>query len=128
MNRQHLLAFVWLRWRILANQVRRGGSLNFVLTMLFAAVAFLFSLGAFIAFFFIVVILQDAPSSLILYVWAGLVVAFSGWWAMGTLIELQRADSLSLNKFLHLPVSMRGVFILNYLSSLASFTLLLFLP
>ena len=41
--------------------------------------------------------------------------------------ELQRAEVLSIDKFLHLPVSVKGVFLINYLSSLLSVNLGLFL-
>ena len=40
MNAQHWLAFLWLRWRLLANQWHRGGRVNFVLMMILAGVAF----------------------------------------------------------------------------------------
>ena len=33
MNWRHLRAFVWLRWRLLHNHWRRGGTLNAVLMM-----------------------------------------------------------------------------------------------
>src|SRR5205823_8963134 len=42
--------------------------------------------------------------------------------------ELQRSEVLSLDRFLHLPVSLTGVFLINYLSSLASVNLMLCLP
>jgi ABC-2 type transport system permease protein len=44
------------------------------------------------------------------------------------LTDLQRAEALSLEKFLHLPVSLSGVFILNYVSSLLSLSLIVFVP
>ena len=39
MNRRHLLAFVWLRWRLLANQWRRAGALNAVLMTIVSVAA-----------------------------------------------------------------------------------------
>jgi hypothetical protein len=128
MNWQHLSAFVWLRWRLIFNQARKGGAVNAVLTVVLAIAGLFLSAGAFILFFFIGIALADAWPVIILFVWVGVVVGFSAWWASGTLIELQRADAMSLSKFLHLPVSLRGAFLLNYLSSLFSFTLVLFVP
>ncbi len=128
MNRQHLSAFAWLRWRLFYNQIRKGGTLNAVLTLIISVAGLCLSVAAFISFFFIGVALADAAPTVILYVWAGLVLVFSAWWASGTMIELQRADSMSLNKFMHLPVSLKGAFMLNYVSSLLSFTLVLFVP
>ena len=60
--------------------------------------------------------------------WDGLAVPFLMFWLIGLMTELQRAEALSLDKFLHLPVSLQGVFLINYLSSLVSFTMLFFLP
>jgi ABC-2 type transport system permease protein len=56
------------------------------------------------------------------------VLAFLFVWAIGVLAELQRSESLTLDKFLHLPVSLSGVFMLNYLSSLLSLNLVFFVP
>ncbi len=52
----------------------------------------------------------------LLLVWDGLVLAFLFFWLIGLLLELQRSEVLSLDKFLHLPVSLRGAFLINYLS------------
>ena len=49
-------------------------------------------------------------------------------WVMALMVELQRSEMLSLKNLLHLPVSLSGAFFLNYTSSLASLTVLLFLP
>ena len=57
-----------------------------------------------------------------------MVVAFLFFWMIGLLTELQRAEGLALDKFLHLPVSPAGAFLINYLSSLFSLTLIVFVP
>ena len=44
------------------------------------------------------------------------------------LAELHRSDPLSLDKFLHLPVSITGIFLINYLSSLVNPILIIFVP
>src|SRR5262245_2744474 len=44
------------------------------------------------------------------------------------LTELQRSESLSMQNFLHLPVSVSGVFVLNYLGSLLSLTMVVLVP
>jgi hypothetical protein len=81
--------------------------------------------GAFIIGFFV---LGQAPPGTMMLVWDGLIVAFLFFWATGLLSDLQRSESLSLNKFMHMPVSLSGVFLINYISSLLSFNLLLFAP
>lgn len=129
MNREHLLTFLWLRWRIRVNQVRRGGAANAILLAILSGGAVLLAFGLFISFFFIgALALREAEPVVLLYLWDGLVVAFLFWWSIGLLTELQRSEALSLEKFLHLPVSLTGAFLINYLSSLMSLTLLIFLP
>jgi hypothetical protein len=128
-NWGHFQAFVWLRWRLLINQMRKGGLANTVLLALLAAGLVMVAIGLFIAFFFIgLLALRSVPPVILLYVWDGLVVAFLFSWAIGLLTDLQRSEVLSLDRFLHLPVSLTGAFIINYLSSLLSITLFLFLP
>jgi hypothetical protein len=58
----------------------------------------------------------------------GIVVVFLFSWMIGVLSDLQRSEPLSLDKFLHLPVSPTGVFLLNYASSFFSLSLLVFVP
>jgi hypothetical protein len=72
--------------------------------------------------------LATVSPAILLYVWDGLVVAFLFCWAIGLLAELQRSEVFSLHKILHLPVSPSGAFLINYLSSLMSFNLIVFVP
>src|SRR5262249_853136 len=72
--------------------------------------------------------LPPASPAVVMYVWDGLAVAFLVSWGTGLMLELQRSEALSLDKFLHLPVSLNGAFLINFLSSLASLSLAVFLP
>ena len=63
-----------------------------------------------------------------MYAWDGLIVAFLFFWGIGLMTELQRTEPLSLSKFLHLPVSVNGAFLINYLSSLLRLSLIVFVP
>src|ERR1019366_1203033 len=131
MNVQHLLAFCWLRWRLLVNQMKKGGIVNTIFLTIFAVGAILGSLGLLVGGFvvgFFVFALPDIPPLVLLYTWDGLVVVFLFAWCIGLLTELQHSEALSLEKFLHLPVSLGGVFVLNYLSSLLSVNLIVFAP
>jgi hypothetical protein len=128
-NGSHLRAFLWLRWRLRVNQIKRGGIVNAVILGTLAVLAVLLAAVLFVGFFLLgLLALKDVPPSVLLYVWDGLVVVFLFAWSVGVLAELQRSESLSLDKFLHLPVSLTGAFLINYLSSLPSVSLLLFLP
>ena len=57
-----------------------------------------------------------------------LVVLFLLGWMVGLITELQRSDLLSLEKLLHLPLSLSGIFTLNYLSSLFTLSVVLLVP
>jgi ABC-2 type transport system permease protein len=47
---------------------------------------------------------------------------------VGILTELQRSESIDLGRLLHLPVSLREIFLLNYLASHFTLSLVIFLP
>jgi hypothetical protein len=128
-NVQHLRAFFWLRWRLRLNAMKRAGTVNAVLMAVLAVLGLCLAGVLLVAFLLVgLFALDDAPPDVFLYVWDGLVVAFLFFWCVGLLTELQRSEPLSLDKFLHLPVSLTGAFLVNYLSSLLSMNLVIFLP
>ncbi len=129
MNGQHLRAFLWLRWRLRVNQLKRGGILNAVILTILAVAGTIAAFVLFFIFFFLGLYgLDDVSPAVLMYVWDGLVVAFLFSWASGLVTELQRSEALSLAKLLHLPVSLTSAFLINYVSTLASVSMLLFLP
>lgn len=134
MNARHLGAFVGLRWHLFRNQMRRGGVVNAVLVMVTVVVILALSVILFAtAVFAGALALPYAAANgvlpiVLLFTWDVLVVVFLFWWAIGLLVELQRSEVLSLDRFLHLPVSLGGVFLINYVSSLFSVTLAVLLP
>jgi hypothetical protein len=128
-NVEHLRAFLWLRWRIRLNQLKRGGAVNAVIAGILLACAVLLGAGLFFVFFFIgLLALRDSSPVAVVYTWAGLVAAYLLVWLAGLTADLQRSEALSLDKFLHLPVSLEGVFLVNYLSSLLSVSLVILGP
>ena len=129
MNWAQLRGMVWLRWRLTRNQWRRGGQLNAAITL----VAVVLALGAAVIGGFAGVAagalgLPKALPSVNLLVWDGLAAAFLFFWTMGLIMELQRSEILDLSRLLILPISLRDVFLLNYLSSHFSISLALVLP
>ena len=72
--------------------------------------------------------IPKAQPAYLMYAWDAIVVAFLFFWMIGLITELQRTDPLSLSKFMHLPVSANGAFLINYLSSLLRLSLIIFLP
>jgi len=121
---KHFQTFLWLQWRLRVNQLRRGGTLNAVVLAILIALLVMMSIGMFAGSFLIgVFALGDVAPAVVMYVWDGVVLAFLFCWAIGLMSDLQRSESISLQNFMHLPVSLSGVFALNYLSSLLSLTL-----
>jgi ABC-2 type transport system permease protein len=128
-NREHFKAFLWLRWRLRANQFKKAGAVNAVIFAIFAgfcalASVTLFVIGLMVGLF----AFEEAPSYAHLFTWVGIMSALCFGWMIGLITDLQRSESLSLERFLHLPVSLSGAFVINYLSSLFSLTLAVFVP
>ena len=128
MKAEHLKAFIWLRWRIRINQISKGGVANTVLLAVLAVMGAMVSCGLAIGLFLVGFLALAMLTPTILFVWDGMVVGCLFLWLTGLITELQRSESLSLTKFLHLPVSATGVFLINYLSSFISINLLIFGP
>lgn len=129
MNWRHLQAIVWLRWRLLANQWRRSGAVNAVLMTIIVVACLVTAVplfvGSVVAGAFL---LPKAAPVHLLYIWDGLVLVLVFFWSLGLLTELQRTESLSLSKFLHLPLSIKEAFLINYVSSLVRLSLIVFVP
>src|SRR5688572_1292244 len=70
---------------------------------------------------------QTSPNTLML-IWDAIVIAFLFFWMTELLVELQRSELLSLDKFLHLPVSLGSAFLINYVGSISSAGAIVFLP
>jgi hypothetical protein len=128
-NWQQFRAIVWLRWRLFLNQLNRAGTVNAVILAILAAGAVLCAGVLCITLFFVgLFLLANVSAPVLLLVWDGLVVGLLFCWAIGLIVELQRSEVLNLEKFLHLPVTLTGAFLVNYLASLLSLTLLVFAP
>src|SRR5690348_10565233 len=122
-------AFLWLRWRIRRNRLKRASTGSVVIERIFAALAVftaaaMFTLSLAIGFF----VLSKASAPVVMLVWDGAVAGFLFLWLIELVSELQRSEVLSLDKFLHLPVSLSGVFLMNYVSSFYSLNVTFFLP
>jgi ABC-2 type transport system permease protein len=128
-NARHFWTIVWLRWRLRRNQLKRGGVANVVILSIVAALGLLLAAGLFVAGLLVGMYgLRDASPPVLLLIWDGLVVGFLFVWLIGLMTELQRTEVFALDKFLHLPVTLTGVFVINYLSSLFRFSLIVFVP
>jgi len=128
-NWAHLKAFVWLRWRLAANQMRRSGPGGAAVSVIFTALMLVGGVLTLIIGFAVgLVALRTGPSRALMVVWDGAIAGYVFLWMMGLLSELQRSDAISLDRFLHLPVSPSGAFLINYLGSSIDLSLVLMLP
>ena len=131
MNIEHLRAILWLRWRMTANQWRRAGVFNAIVTTALVVMALV---SSFVLFFValiggsIFLIHQQPEPDVLMLTWDVIVLVFLFVWLIGLVTELQRSELLSLDRLLHLPLSLSGAFCLNYSSSLLSLPILVFVP
>jgi ABC-2 type transport system permease protein len=128
-NWEHLKTYIWLRWRLSSNQVRRSGFLGAIIAVILTAMRILggvitFIIGLLVGIF----ALRQAEPMVVMAVWDGFVVGFIFFWMIGLMSELQRSELLSLDNFMHLPVSATGAFLINYVGSSIGLSLILFLP
>lgn len=129
MNWQHFRTFLWLRWRLGVNQIKKAGPWNFAFLAIITIGGVIFSVCLFVVALVVgLFTLGGASPVIVMTVWDGVIVGFLFFWMTGLMIELQRSELLSLDKFLHLPVSIKGVFLINYLGSLINLPTIAFLP
>ncbi len=129
MNWEHFKAIVWLRDRLFRNRLRRSGMANTVVTTIVLGLALLSSVAMFfVALLVGVKTLPYASPDKVLYLWNVVIGAFLLFWTIGLMTELQRSEVISFEKLLYFPISLSGTFLVNYLSSFVSITLIAFVP
>jgi ABC-2 type transport system permease protein len=129
MNWSQFRTIIWLRWRLSRNQWSRGGKLNAVLTLIIAfiglALSFVGGIAGLLAGTFV---LSKAPPPVMLIVWDLIFGVFLFMWLAGIVSEIQRSETIDISRLLHLPISLRNVFVINYLASHVTASIILFLP
>lgn len=129
MNWEHLKTYIWVRWRLSANQVRRSGTGGVIVAAVIAGLRILGGAITFIAGLLVgIFALGQVQPTILIFVWDGVAGAFIIFWLVGLMSELQRTELLSLDNFMHLPVSPAGAFLMNYLGSSIGISLILFFP
>jgi ABC-2 type transport system permease protein len=128
-NWEHLQTYIWVRWRLSANQVRRAGAFGAIVAGILAALRIMGGILTFIAGLLVgALALRQAEPKIVMVVWDGVAAGFLLFWSIGLMTELQRTELLSLDNFMHLPVSPSGAFLINYVGSSIGLSLILFLP
>src|ERR1041384_391717 len=129
MNWDQLQSIFWLRWRITRNQWVRGGGLGAVVALVIAVgAAGLGVLACLGGFFGGYLALGEASPLLVLGVWFGVTAAFLFFWMIGLMTELQRSETIDLQRLMHLPVALGQIFVLNYIASHLAFSLVIAVP
>jgi len=129
MNWSQLRTIIWLRWRLTRNQWSRGGQLNAVLTIIIAVIGLALSFAGGIAGLLAgTFVLSKASPPVILVVWDLIFGVFLFMWLAGIVSEIQRSETIDISRMLHLPISLRNIFMVNYLASHLTFSIILFLP
>lgn len=129
MNRDQLLAILWLRWRLTRNQFAKGSGLNAVISIILAVLLVGGGLVTGIGGFLVgLLALKSGGGWALIAAWDMVLFLFLLIWATGLVIEIQRSESIDLTRLLHLPVGLKQVFTLNYIASHASPSIILFVP
>lgn len=129
MSFEQVKPIVWLRWRLLANSMKRSGRLNtIVASTLIGAVG----IGALLLFVIVwqvgLRVLEAAEPGEILWQVSAMTFAYFVSGLVGIAMFVQRTSPLSLGKLLHYPVAPSGAFFSNFVASLASLSNVLFAP
>ncbi len=128
-NWSQLKTILWLRWRLTRNQWQRSQGLGAVLAAVVAAGALVLGGVCFVGGLLagIVPLAHSQPDG-VWGVWLGVTLAFLFIWLIGLIQELQRSESIDLQRLMHLPVGLGQMFIINYLASHLAFGILLAVP
>jgi len=128
-NSQHFRAILWLQWRLFVNRIKKGGIIQAVVLAVLTGIVVLAGVGFLLGSFLIgqFLLAQASPASM-MYLWDIVAAAFLMAWVAGVVTDLQRMESLSLDKLMHLPVSLTGAFLMNYVASLIGLRMIVLFP
>ena len=118
---RQLLALVDLRIKLSRNQQAKAGSFNFYVSRVLFLLAWAASVSSFLAtafggIYFFRVFSVDVCNS----AWGVAAIVFVFYWAMMVFGQIQQTETIPLEKIQHLPLSLKGAFFLNFLSSYAN--------
>ncbi|HEX3626476.1 MAG TPA: hypothetical protein VH280_13755 [Verrucomicrobiae bacterium] len=129
MNWEQIKTILWLRWRLMCNQFRRGKGVGVVVSILIGVAAAAFGLSAFAgAFLGGYMGLSDASPMAVWLTWFIITVVFIIFWVVGLITELQRSETIDLQKLMHLPVALGQLFVINFLVSHFTLSIIITVP
>lgn len=130
----HLRAILWMRWRVLMNRISRRGKTAHALVILLVVLASLLAISSFLGTLGLGVAVLSENSQdqklpvYLMFAWSGITLMLLFGWMVGVMMELQRSESMSFQSLLHLPASLLGVHLYNYVGSFVSLSLFFVLP
>ncbi|HZR16635.1 MAG TPA: hypothetical protein VFE51_04850 [Verrucomicrobiae bacterium] len=129
MNLEQLQTILWLRWQLTRNQWARsrgvGAVIAAIVILALSVLAVAGFLGALAGGMFG---LRAASPQAVMGVWLGLTLLFLFLWFIGLINELQRSESIDLQRLMHLPVGLGQIFVINYLASHLSLSIVIAVP
>ncbi|HUA68096.1 MAG TPA: hypothetical protein VMA13_06065 [Candidatus Saccharimonadales bacterium] len=129
MNWEQVKTILWLRWQLTRNQWMRSGGLGAVLAVLVGGAGLLLGLLCFVGGLAGAVFgLRTASPMAVMFVWFGVTMAFLLFWMIGLLTELQRSETIDLQRLMHLPVGLGQMFVINYLVSHLALSVIICVP
>jgi ABC-2 type transport system permease protein len=129
MNREQLKTILWLRWRLMCNQSRRSRGLGAVIAVLVGVSAILLAVLSFLgALIGAAYGLGNVSPQVVMWIWFGVTVVFLFFWMIGLLTELQRSETIDLQKLMHLPVALGQMFVINYFVSHFTLSIIFIVP
>lgn len=129
MNWEQVKTIFWLRWRLLCNQSRRDRGMGAAFSILFGVIAGAIALIAVAAGFLggLYGLAKASPFAIWL-TWFVMTAVFLFFWLIGVLTELQRSESIDLQKLMHLPVGLGQMFVINFLVSHFTLSIIIAVP
>jgi len=129
MDTRTLRTILWLRWRLTMNQWKRMGPANTVVSLIVTVLVCIIGAGGLLAgglagFF----LFTKASAQNVLVLWDVLILAFLFTWMIGLVAEIQRSETIDIQRLLHLPIALKQVFVINYLASHLTLSIILLLP
>ena len=124
-----LKTIIWLQFRLRINAAKRHGTFAQTLNLLFMiAIVGSGVIGFFAALIAGIMLLPKVNADQLLAIWLGIMFFYGVFWTTGVATDIQRTDSTSLEKLMHLPMKPKTAFWVNYLSSYANLMHAWFLP
>ena len=129
MNRDQLKTILWLRWRLTRNQWRKGGNVGAAIAGVVLVAGLILAAASFVGAIIVgLLALGDAKPVVVMGVWLGLSAAFLFFWLIGLISELQRSETIDLQRLMHLPVQLGQIFIVNYAASHLTMSIIVMVP